>query len=132
MIGLNLYPLFTSKRLERDRQGRLRTLMPYTESGLIEDVATRYHRHFGVPLTISEVATSGSVARRMAWLESSVEQVRTLRASGVPVVGYTWWPMFALVTWAWRQGRRDVADHLLQMGLWNLDTELNRIRDSAR
>ena len=28
--------------------------------------------------------------------------------------------MFALVTWAWRQGRRDVADHLLQMGLWNL------------
>jgi beta-glucosidase len=128
VIGLNLYPLFTSKRLERDRQGRLRTLMPYTESGLIEDVATRYHRHFGVPLTISEVATSGSVARRMAWLESSVEQVRTLRASGVPVVGYTWWPMFALVTWAWRQGRRDVADHLLQMGLWNLDTELNRIR----
>ena len=41
VIGLNLYPLFTRKRLERDRQGRLRIRMPYTEKGLIEDVATR-------------------------------------------------------------------------------------------
>jgi beta-glucosidase len=39
--------------------------------------------------------------------------------------------MFALVTWAWRQGKRDIARHLLQMGLWNLDAELNRIPTPA-
>jgi beta-glucosidase len=79
-------------------------------------------------MMISEVATSGSVRRRLAWLERSAAAVRSLRAEGVPIVGYTWWPMFALVTWAWRQGRRDVAQHLLQMGLWDLDADLNRIR----
>lgn len=128
VIGLNLYPLFTRKRLLRDTRGRFRIRMPYSEEGLVENVARAYWRHFSVPMTISEIATSGSIARRAAWLARSVEAVRTVRAEGIPLAGYTWWPMFALVTWAWRQGRRDVASHLLQMGLWDLDTELNRIR----
>ena len=127
VIGLNLYPLFTRKRLTRDAAGRLRIRMPYTEEGLIEGVAERYHARYGVPMMISEIATSGSVERRLRWLERSVVAVRRLRGEGVPLVGYTWWPMFALVTWAWRQGRRDVSRHLLQMGLWNLDSGLNRI-----
>jgi beta-glucosidase/6-phospho-beta-glucosidase/beta-galactosidase len=128
VIGLNLYPLFTRKRLLRDSKGRFRTRMPYSEERLIEDVARAYWRHYRTPMLISEVATSGAVARRLRWLERSVEAVRRVRAEGVPLVGYTWWPMFALVTWAWRQGRRSVADHLLQMGLWDLDADLNRIR----
>jgi len=127
VIGLNLYPLFTTKRMLRDRGGRLRVVMPYTEAGLIEGVTRRYFDHFCVPLMISEVATSGTVARRQHWLDRSVAEVAALRAQGIPMVGYTWWPMFSLVTWAWRQGKRDVADHLLQMGLWNLDKNLDRI-----
>jgi beta-glucosidase/6-phospho-beta-glucosidase/beta-galactosidase len=105
--------------------------MPYTEEGLIEDVARRYHRRYGLPMMISEVATAGSERRRLAWLERSVAAVRGLREEGVPLVGYTWWPMFALVSWAWRQGRRDVARHIVQMGLWNLDSGLNRIPTSV-
>ena len=127
MIGLNLYPLFTRKRLERDKRGRLRTRMPYSERGLVEGVAHAYHGRFGTPLMISEVATDGPVARRLAWLDGSLQAVRSLRADGVPVVGYTWWPMFSLVAWAWRQGRRPVADHLLHMGLWDLDADLDRV-----
>jgi hypothetical protein len=38
--------------------------------------------------------------------------------------------MFALVTWAYRQGNRAVANHLAQMGLWDLDANLNRIPTS--
>jgi hypothetical protein len=45
----------------------------------------------------------------------------------VPLVGYTWWPVFALITWAYRQGRRPIRDHLAQMGLWDLDANLNRL-----
>jgi beta-glucosidase/6-phospho-beta-glucosidase/beta-galactosidase len=131
VIGLNLYPLFTHKRLLRDAAGRFRIRMPYTEQGLVEDVVRRYHAHYGVPMMISEVATAGTVRRRLAWLERSVADVRRLRADGVPLVGYTWWPMFALVSWAWRQGRRDVASHIVQMGLWDLDPGLNRIHTSV-
>ena len=40
-----------------------------------------------------------------------------------PLVGYTWWPLFALVTWGYRQGRHPAAYYLKQMGLWDLDPD---------
>jgi beta-glucosidase/6-phospho-beta-glucosidase/beta-galactosidase len=128
VIGLNLYPMFSRKRLLRDSAGRRRVRMPYSDAGLIEPIVERYHAHFGKPMMISEAAASGSIERRLRWLDRSVASLRALRESGVPVTGYTWWPMFALVTWAWRQGHRSITDHLLQMGLWDLDRDLERIR----
>ncbi|WP_424360308.1 family 1 glycosylhydrolase [Methylocystis parvus] len=123
IIGMNLYPIFTSKRLLRDKEGRLRVRMPHASGALIEKLGYLYFGRYGVPLMISETADKGSVARRLGWLNSSVEAVGKLRSEGIPLVGYTWWPMFALVTWAYRQGNRPLHDHLLQMGLWNLDPD---------
>jgi beta-glucosidase len=128
VIGLNLYPMFSRKHLFRDDRGRARIRMRYSEVGLIDVIACDYFDHYGVPMMISEAAASGSIARRLRWLESSVASLRTLRSKAIPIIGYTWWPMFALVTWAWRQGHRDISKHLLQMGLWNLDDDLERIR----
>ena len=86
----------------------------------------RYH----VPVFISETASVGSVRRRRAWLDDSVAAVRRLREAGVPLVGYTWWPLFALVTWGYRQGTHPPAYYLKQMGLWDLDDALNRVPTS--
>jgi beta-glucosidase/6-phospho-beta-glucosidase/beta-galactosidase len=127
VIGLNLYPMFTRKRLLRDPNGRFRIRMPYAGSELIVRLGRLYHERYGAPLMISETASMGSVARRRAWLEQSVAAVASLRQEGVPLVGYTWWPVFALITWAYRQGQRPIRDHLAQMGLWDLDANLNRL-----
>src|SRR4030095_3073222 len=99
-----------------------------TETGLIEAIARGYFDRYEIPMMVSEAATSGSVSRRLRWLEGSVDSLAVVRKNAVPVVGYTWWPMFALVTWAWRQGNRQITQHLLQMGLWDLDETLERIR----
>lgn len=132
VIGLNLYPMFTQKRMLRDAAGRLRIRMPYASGDLVSRLGRLYHARYGAPLFISETASLGSVRRRRAWLEASVAATRALRESGVPVFGYTWWPLFALVAWAYRQGRRPPAAYLAQMGLWDLDpdpaAELARIR----
>lgn len=130
IIGVNLYPIFTSKRMSRDASGRLRIKMPHASGALVETIGRMYFERYGAPLMISETAEKGSFARRMAWLQQSVEAVRRLRREGVPIIGYTWWPMFALVTWAYRQGLRPLHAHLLQMGLWNLDP--NPAGDLAR
>ena len=82
------------------------------------------------PLLISETASSGSVARRLQWLEDSVRATARVRARGIPLVGYTWWPLFALVTWGYREGRLPPARYLRQMGLWDLveqDGALRRV-----
>jgi beta-glucosidase/6-phospho-beta-glucosidase/beta-galactosidase len=134
VIGMNMYPMFTQKRLLRDAGGRLRIKLPYASGDLVDHLGRLYYKRYRAPLMISETASVGSLRRRRAWLDASVAAVRELRQDGVPLVGYTWWPMFALVTWAYRQGRRPASAYLAQMGLWDIDPEpsagMRRVRTS--
>jgi hypothetical protein len=130
LIGINLYPLFSEKHLTRDRGG-LRIRMKYASADIIDRLADLYSGRYRRPVFISETASEGTVARRLAWLEDSVRAVARVRARAVPLVGYTWWPLFALVTWGYREGRKAPADYLRQMGLWDLQTGqtgLERVR----
>ena len=120
VIGMNLYPMFTQKKLLRDAGGRFRIRMPYAGADLITRLGHLYYDRYRVPLMISETASMGSLRRRLDWLSQSIAATKQLRTEGIPVTGYTWWPMFSLVTWAYRQGRRPVTDHLAQMGLWDI------------
>ncbi|HYD50628.1 MAG TPA: hypothetical protein VEB21_19890, partial [Terriglobales bacterium] len=38
----------------------------------------------------------------------------------IPVVGFTWWPLFGLIAWSYRQGSRELDTYIQQMGLWDL------------
>ena len=119
VIGINLYPLFSRKILKRTP--RLRISMPYAPASIVEDLAQMYYQRYDTPIFIAETASLGGVTRRQLWLEQSIAAVRRVREKGVPLIGYTWWPMFALVTWAYRQGKHPPAYYLKQMGLWDLE-----------
>jgi beta-glucosidase/6-phospho-beta-glucosidase/beta-galactosidase len=119
VIGINLYPLFSEKRLVRTRAG-LRLRMRYATAEIVERLSALYWDRYRRPLLISETASMGSVARRMRWLNDSVRAVTRVRATGVPLVGYTWWPLFALITWGYREGSKPAEAYLRQMGLWDL------------
>jgi hypothetical protein len=69
---------------------------------------------------ITETASRHSLERRRQWLEGSVAAVRHARRQGIPIVGYTWWPVFGLIRWAYRQGKQPIASYIEQMGLWDL------------
>ncbi|MGZ4973403.1 MAG: family 1 glycosylhydrolase [Limisphaerales bacterium] len=126
IIGINLYPMFSRKVMSKTGSG-LRTKMPYSPNEIVYRLGKMYHERYQVPIFISETASEGSYKRRKEWLDNSVAEVKKLREEGVPLVGYTWWPMFALVTWAYRQGTHPPAFYLKQMGLWDLDAHLNRM-----
>jgi beta-glucosidase len=119
LIGINLYPLFSLKRLVRSARG-LRIRMPYASADIVDRLAELYWRRYQRPLFISETASEGSLKRRHAWLEESVAAVARVRSRGIPLIGYTWWPLFALVTWGYREGRKAPDYYLKQMGLWDL------------
>jgi beta-glucosidase/6-phospho-beta-glucosidase/beta-galactosidase len=129
LIGINLYPLFSDKVLYRSGGGlRMRMRMRYAPAEIIDRLARMYWERYRAPLFISETASEGSIARREAWLKDSVQAVKRVRERGVPLVGYTWWPLFALVTWAYRQGVNPPEYYLKQMGLWDLrDTLHNKL-----
>jgi beta-glucosidase len=127
IIGINLYPMFSRKVLSRSVTRGLRTSMPYSEADIVYRLGKLYYERYHVPIFISETASVGRLSRRARWLNTSVADVKRLREEGVPMVGYTWWPMFALVTWAYRQGHHPPEYYLKQMGFWDLDARLNRI-----
>lgn len=128
LIGLNLYPMFTRKRLVRTDAGRNRIVMDYAGGDIIEDLSRLYWERYRAPLFISETAATGSVRRRKEWLDASVAAVRAARGRGIPLIGYTWWPLFALVTWAYRQGHHPPEYYFKQMGLWDIDSTYSRLR----
>lgn len=127
LVGINLYPMFTYKVARRTRAGGLRWAMTYADADIVDKLGELYWRRYRAPVFISETASVGPVARRAAWLADSVAAAKRLRERGVPLVGYTWWPLFALVTWAYRQGAHPPEYYLKQMGLWDLDGALERI-----
>jgi beta-glucosidase len=130
LIGINLYPMFSKKILFASSRG-VRIRMPYAAANIVEQLGRLYWERYRVPIFIAETASVGSVKRRLAWMDSSVAAVAVLRREGIPMIGYTWWPMFALVTWAYRQGTHLPAYYLKQMGLWDLrpmaDEDLERV-----
>ena len=127
LVGINLYPMFTQKISRASRSGGVRWAMTYAGGDIVEKLGALYWERYQSPVFVSETASVGSVKRRADWLTDSVAAVARLRARGVPLVGYTWWPLFALVTWAYRQGTNPPDYYLKQMGLWDLDAELRRV-----
>lgn len=128
VVGLNLYPMFTNK-LVVPSGGGSRVRMRYGSAALIDELGRLYSERYDLPMFISETAAVGR--RRGAWLADSLAAVKRLRERGTPMVGYTWWPLFALIAWAYRERNLPIGRYLLQMGLWDLradsDGDLARV-----
>jgi beta-glucosidase len=122
LIGINEYPLFSWKQLSRTTRG-IRTRMPYAPADVLATLSEMYVDRYGLPVLITETASAGTVARRAAWMDDSIVAVAGLRQRGVPVVGYTWWPLFALVAWSYRTGTKPLEEYLVSMGLWELEAD---------
>jgi beta-glucosidase len=130
VLGINYYPELSPKRLYRDGQ----TVRRHRGGGWADDLAGILHawyRRYEKPVYVTETSASRKT-KRLPWLEDSVAAARQLRAQGIPLVGYTWWPLFSLVTWRYRHGAKPVAAYLAHMGLWDLEPDpagvLRRVR----
>jgi beta-glucosidase/6-phospho-beta-glucosidase/beta-galactosidase len=71
-------------------------------------VARAYHERYGLPLYLTETSRAGDGA--LAWLEEQWGDALLLRASGVPVRGFTWYALTDTVDWQHllREDRGDV------------------------
>ncbi|HEY8471028.1 MAG TPA: family 1 glycosylhydrolase [Natronosporangium sp.] len=124
VVGVNYYPAHSTEWLAPGARHDGGPLDPRPQvnawtDGLV-DVLTTYAERYRRPVFLTETSWAGSVAQRLAWLDASVACVRELRASGVDVVGYTWWSLFDMVEWTYRHGTGPAEAYLLAMGLWDL------------
>jgi beta-glucosidase len=120
LMGLNFYPQWSTTQLYIDRRGRL-AYQPVEQdgagfTGLIQD----YWDRFRIPIMVTETSARGDESIRARWLEASVAAIRGLREGGVPVLGYTWFPLFTMIDWRYRFGRGPREEYLLDLGLYTL------------
>ena len=95
---------------------------------VVRECAARY----GVPVFLTETSIDGPVENRLRWLEESVAVVAGLRAEGLDVVGYTWWPLFHFVEWEYRESGGAAESHLFEMGLYDLRPNAVGVLDRVR
>ena len=121
ILGVNYYPHMTTTEFLPD--GGRRSVWSGTEG--IEELIRGFHARYDKPIFWTETSVAGPVEDRLRWLENSLALVYRLRSGGLPLVGYTWWPLFSLLDWAYREGDRPAHDYLWHMGMYDLEPDGN-------
>lgn len=121
ILGLNFYPQWSTKQLYIDKRGRIAFREVEPEGEGFAELIRKYHDRYQVPVMITETSAVGSDEIRERWLDSSVSVVKNLRGEGVPVVGYTWFPLFTMIDWRYRFSDEPLENFYLELGLYNLN-----------
>jgi beta-glucosidase len=118
VIGANFYP-WSAKEMAPKQNGELYARPVKTHGGHVSAaVADLYHR-YETPVMVTETSSLGGLAARERWMDATIDGMFNLREQGVPVVGYTWFPMFTMIDWAYRKGRRPLASYLINLGIYD-------------
>ena len=123
VIGMNFYPQWSTKLLYIDKRGKLAFQETEPEGHGFKDMIRDYYERYKVPIMITETSAVGSDEIRERWLESSVSMIRDLRLSDIPVIGYTWFPLFTMIDWRYRFSTEPLENFYLELGLYRLDRE---------
>lgn len=113
VIGVNYYPQLSGRELARHGGGVVSVAVDRGVGGLTE-ILRDFHDRYRLPLLLSETSVDGSPPQRRDWLVRSTAAVGALARDGLPIVGYTWWPLFDFVDWSWASAGRGVEEFYLR------------------
>ena len=126
LFGANFYP-WSYGELGKGSKGSVRHVTGKTSGDKIAIVLREAYERYHLPLMITETSARENIAGRAKWMDETLDTVRALRPEGIPVVGYTWFPLFTMVDWAYRTGRRPLDDYLIHLGLYDSAFDSKRV-----
>lgn len=124
IFGANYYP-WSYTELRQRPDGKAHTVVRRASGHKIDIILREAWERYRMPIMITETSTNGDVKARAKWMDQTLETVGSLRSEGIPVIGYTWFPLFTMVDWAYRKGRLTLDKYLVHLGLYDsaFDTE---------
>jgi beta-glucosidase len=117
-FGANFYP-WSYGELKRGADGSVRHVTGKTSGDKIAIVLREAYERYRMRVMITETSAREDIRGRGQWMDETFDTVRALRTEGIPVIGYTWFPLFTMVDWAYRTGRRPLIDYLMHLGLYD-------------
>lgn len=118
LFGANFYP-WSYGELKRGSNGSTHYVSGETPGDKIEIVLRDVYKRYRMPIMITETSARSDINGRARWMNETLKKVHALRKEGLPIVGYTWFPLFTMVDWAYRTGRRPLEEYLLHIGLYD-------------
>ncbi len=123
VMGLNFYPQWSTQEVYLNRQGHIAYRAVEKAGEGFGEMIERYYDRYQVPVMITETSAVGSDEERANWLDGSLAAIKSLRAKGIPVIGYTWFPLFTMIDWRYRFGKAPLEEYYLELGLYRLNRE---------
>jgi beta-glucosidase len=120
MLGLNFYPQWSTLRLYLNAQGQAVRRTTERKGGGFAEMMLAYYQRYQAPVLVTETSAHGSNEMRAMWLDSCMVAIKALREKGIPILGYTWFPLFTMIDWRYRYGRKPLANYRLELGLYKL------------
>jgi beta-glucosidase/6-phospho-beta-glucosidase/beta-galactosidase len=121
LIGTNYYPETSQQQLARHGGELVRRPLSGRAAGMKNSVRQFWER-YRRPVIVTESSLNGTVEERGRWLAEAVAAVRDIRAEGLPLVGFTWFPVFDLIDWVYRAGR-PLEEYITRQGPRRLDPD---------
>ncbi|HEX8636462.1 MAG TPA: family 1 glycosylhydrolase [Pyrinomonadaceae bacterium] len=125
VLGLNFYPQWSTKQIYLDNRGRIAFRDTEQEGTGFTELLTDFYNRYEAPIIITETSAVGSDEIRSKWLEFSVSTIKNLRAAGVPIIGYTWFPFFTMIDWRYRFSDEPLENFYLELGMYNINRDKN-------
>src|SRR6266508_307115 len=125
-FGVNFYP-WSHTELRKTSNGSIQYLTGETSGDKIAVVIRAAYERYHMPILVTETSAKSDLRGRAQWMDETLDTVRTLRKEGMPVVGYTWFPLFTMIDWEYRRGRRPLKDYLIHLGLYDSAFDSNNI-----
>jgi len=123
IVGVNYYPESSVSRLHADNNGEVISQRIWGGPEGLRRALSAFAARYDRPVMVTETSTNGTVALRHEWLLESVALIPQVRAEGVPLIGYTWWPLFDLIDWSYRHGARPIEEFITRLGPATLDLD---------
>jgi beta-glucosidase len=111
-LGVNYYPDLSPRTLTHHDGVVSQVATNLGEGGLVTSL-TRFAERYGLPMLITETSIEGDDVARTQWLDASSRCVIDLRAQGMDLRGYTWWPIMDFVDWSYASAGRNVEEFVV-------------------
>ncbi|HEY1011073.1 MAG TPA: family 1 glycosylhydrolase [Herpetosiphonaceae bacterium] len=118
IFGVNFYP-WSASRIDVGVTGEPMIQGVPRNGALLADVLRRSYGHTGCPVMVTETSAPEDITGRMTWMDETIAASLAVRAAGIPVIGYTWFPLITMINWDYRQSDLPINAHLLHLGLWD-------------
>lgn len=128
VLGLNFYPQWSTRQMYLNARGNLAFRIIERDGVGFAEMIRMYYERYRAPVIITETSAFGRHQGRSRWLASSLAAIKLLRTQGIPVHGYTWFPMFTMYKWDYRRGRLPLDKYRIELGLYKLNAEPNAER----